>query len=80
MESFIDEFAHEAGQDPYLFRKRLLQLPQVPHSQTAGEGGTPPDPKRLLAVLDLVAQKPVGTSRWVRAEVEGLHAPPLMLI
>jgi isoquinoline 1-oxidoreductase subunit beta len=68
VESFVDELAHTAGQDPYLFRKRLLQLPQVSHPQTGGEGGTPPDPNRLLAVLDLVAQKagwdkPLGKGR-----------------
>jgi len=80
VESFIDELAHAAGQDPYLFRKRLLQLPQVPNSQTDGEGGTPPDPKRLLAVLDLVAQKGRWGKPLARAEVEVLHAPPPMLI
>lgn len=56
VESFIDELAYAAGQDPYLFRKRLLQLPPVLPEREDGEGGAP-DPKRLLAVLDLVAEK-----------------------
>jgi isoquinoline 1-oxidoreductase beta subunit len=68
VESFIDELAHAAGQDPYLFRKRLLQLPPVPQAQTGAGEGPPPDPKRLLAVLDLVAEKtgwekPLGQGR-----------------
>lgn len=62
IESFIDELAHAAGQDPYFFRKRLLQLPPVAQTQTGGEGGPPPDPKRLLAVLDLAAEK----SGWIK--------------
>lgn len=56
VESFIDELAHAAGEDPYLFRKRLLQLPDGRPSSVWGEGGVP-DKKRLLAVLDLAAQK-----------------------
>ena len=57
VESFIDELAHAAGQDPYLFRKHLLQLPPLPQPQAGGEEGSAPDPKRLLAVLDLLAEK-----------------------
>jgi isoquinoline 1-oxidoreductase subunit beta len=57
MESFIDELAHAAGQDPYLFRKHLLQLPPVSQAKAGGEEGPAPDPRRLLAVLDLVAEK-----------------------
>ena len=69
VESFIDELAHAAGQDPYLFRKHLLQLPPVPQPRKTGEDDGPaPDPKRLIAVLDLVAQKagwnkPLGPNR-----------------
>jgi len=56
VECFIDELAHAAGEDPYLFRKRLLQMPEVPRPATPEEG-PPPDRKRLIAVLDLVAEK-----------------------
>jgi isoquinoline 1-oxidoreductase beta subunit len=68
VESFIDELAHAAGEDPYHFRKRLLQLPPISHPQRDGEEGAPPDSKRLLAVLDLVTQKvgwdkPLGKGR-----------------
>ena len=42
VESFIDEVAHHSGQDPYRFRRSMLQ-----HRQA----------RRQLAVLDLVAQK-----------------------
>jgi isoquinoline 1-oxidoreductase beta subunit len=68
VECFIDELAHAAGQDPYLFRKRLLQLPPIPRKQRSDEEGPPPDPKRLLAVLDLAAEKagwdkPLGQGR-----------------
>ena len=69
VESFIDELAHAAGQDPYQFRKRLLQMPAIPRPKTeGGEGGPPPDMKRLVAVLDLVAEKagwskPLGPNR-----------------
>jgi isoquinoline 1-oxidoreductase beta subunit len=67
VESFIDELAHAAGEDPYLFRKRLLQLPDSRPSSTWGEGGVP-DKKRLLAILDLAAEKgdwgkPLGPHR-----------------
>jgi isoquinoline 1-oxidoreductase beta subunit len=67
VECFIDELAHAAGQDPYLFRKRLLQMPDVNRTDTSAEG-TPPDRNRLVAVLDLAAeksewQKPLGPHR-----------------
>ena len=68
VECFIDELAHAAAQDPYLFRRRLLQLPPVTHPGTTGEEGPAPDPKRLIAVLDLAAEKsgwnkPLGPHR-----------------
>jgi isoquinoline 1-oxidoreductase beta subunit len=43
MESFIDEMAHEAGQDPYQYRRKLI--------------GKHPRAKRFLAVLDAAATK-----------------------
>jgi len=67
LECFIDELAHAAGQDPYLFRKRLLQLPPIDRPSPDREDRTP-DPKRLIAVLDLAAEKagwskPLGPHR-----------------
>lgn len=42
LEGFIDEIAHQAGQDPYQFRRAMLQHPGA---------------ERLLGVLDAVADK-----------------------
>ena len=56
VESFVDELAHAAGTDPYQFRRRLLQLPQIPKPKSSPD--EPPfEPQRLIAVLDLAAQK-----------------------
>ena len=67
VESFIDELAHAAGVDPYQFRRRLLQLPQIP-KQKPSPDDPPFEPQRLIAVLDLAAQKadwgkPLGPNR-----------------
>ena len=67
IESFIDELAHAAKQDPYLFRRRLL-LSSRADAAGPGADAPPPDRKRLLAVLDLAAQKagwgtPMGQNR-----------------
>jgi len=64
VESFVDELAHAADMDPYQFRRRLLQ-PQIPAEKPDEH---PFDPKRLIAVLDLAAQKgdwgkPLGPHR-----------------
>ena len=55
-ESFIEEMAHEAGADPYQYRRKLI--------------GKHPNAKRFLGVLDAVAEKagwdtppPQGVSR-----------------
>jgi isoquinoline 1-oxidoreductase beta subunit len=56
VECFIDELAHAAGQDPYQFRRNLLQLPQIPKQKSDSEG-PPFEPQRLIAVLDLAAKK-----------------------
>ncbi len=42
LEGFIDEIAHQAGQDPYQFRRAMLLHPEA---------------RRLLGVLDTVADK-----------------------
>jgi isoquinoline 1-oxidoreductase subunit beta len=67
VECFIDELAYAAGQDPYLFRKHLLQFPDVSRPN-AQEDEAPPDRKRLITVLDLAAEKagwhkPLGPNR-----------------
>ncbi len=53
--------------DPYQFRRRLLQLPQIP-KQKPSPDDPPFEPQRLIAVLDLAAQKadwgkPLGPNR-----------------
>ncbi len=73
LESFIDELAHEARADPYLFRRRLLAS-VLPSEKDAGQTqtgtGTPIQVQAmsLLAVLDQVAEKtnwhlPLGKRR-----------------
>ncbi|MGA7312428.1 MAG: molybdopterin cofactor-binding domain-containing protein [Silvibacterium sp.] len=58
IESFIDELAHLAGQDPYLFRRRLLQNPFA-HSiaPTSNFDGARADPAHMIQMLDLVTEK-----------------------
>ena len=53
VESFIDELAAAAGQDPFEFRKSLLVKP--PNWKPKDEDD--PDPARLLGVLKLAAEK-----------------------
>lgn len=56
VESFVDELAHAAKQDPYLFRRHLLQLPLVPKEKPVSDQ-RPFESQRLIAVLDLAAKK-----------------------
>lgn len=51
IQSFLDELAHAAGQDPLQFRLDLLQ----PAAQPPPRGGL--DPARIRAVIQLAAQK-----------------------
>jgi isoquinoline 1-oxidoreductase subunit beta len=53
VESFIDELAAAAKQDPYQFRKALL----VKQKSTKPAGDDDVDPERLRAVLELAALK-----------------------
>ncbi len=65
MQSFIDELAHAAGKDPIEFRYSMLDTQPIPlptpSSGATGGGGAPGfNPKRMRAVLELVAVK----SNW----------------
>jgi isoquinoline 1-oxidoreductase beta subunit len=69
VECFIDELAHLAGQDPYLFRRRLL-MKAAAHStaRRSNFDGTLADPTRVIDMLDLVTEKagwdkPLGPNR-----------------
>jgi len=67
VESFVDELAHAANQDPYHFRRRLLLLPSVTEDKPNPDE-RPVDRNRLVAVLDLAAKKgdwgkPLGSHR-----------------
>jgi isoquinoline 1-oxidoreductase subunit beta len=58
VECFIDELAHLAGQDPYLFRRRLL-MKAAGHSAATRSNfdGTLADPTRVIQMLDLATEK-----------------------
>ncbi|MFL6428542.1 MAG: molybdopterin cofactor-binding domain-containing protein [Acidobacteriaceae bacterium] len=69
VECFIDELAHLAEQDPYLFRRRLLQYaathPIAPRSNFDDKLA---DPAHMIHMLDLVTEKagwgkPLGSNR-----------------
>lgn len=53
VECFIDELAAAAGQDPVQFRKSLLVKPANWKAKSEDD----PDPARLLAVMELAAEK-----------------------
>jgi len=53
VECFIDELAAAAGQDPVQFRKSLLVKP----ANWKAKNEEDPDPARLLAVMELAAEK-----------------------
>jgi isoquinoline 1-oxidoreductase beta subunit len=69
VECFIDELAHLAGKDPYLFRRRLLEKAAAhPAAPRSNYDGTPADPTRMIHMLDLAAEKagwgkPLGPNR-----------------
>lgn len=69
VESFVDELAHLAGQDPYLYRRHLLEnaaaQTMAPRSNFDGALA---DPKRMIYLLELAAEKagwgkPLGVHR-----------------
>jgi isoquinoline 1-oxidoreductase beta subunit len=69
VESFVDELAYLAGQDPYLYRRRLLENaaahPIAPRSNFDGKIA---DPRLMIPMLDLVTEKagwakPLGPHR-----------------
>jgi isoquinoline 1-oxidoreductase subunit beta len=69
VECFIDELAHLAEQDPYLFRRRLFEHAAA-HSTAPRSNfdGTLADPARMIHMLDLVTEKagwgkPLGPHR-----------------
>jgi isoquinoline 1-oxidoreductase beta subunit len=69
VECFIDELAHLAGQDPYLFRRRLLMKAAARSSAPRSNfDGTLADPTRVIHMLDLATEKagwgqPLGPNR-----------------
>jgi isoquinoline 1-oxidoreductase beta subunit len=67
VECFIDELAHLAGQDPYLFRRRLFENAHSTAPRSNWDGRLA-DPARTIQMLDLVTQKagwgkPLGPNR-----------------
>ncbi len=68
VESFIDELAAAAGQDPVAFRKSLLHA--VPGRKPVSEDA--PEPERLLAVLKLAAEKANWTKPLTKPRGRGI--------
>jgi len=74
VESFVDELAHAAGEDPLQFRLRLMgQAREIPHPAFLG-AGNPLDIDRLKNVLQLAASRagwgkaiPQGSGRGIAA-------------
>lgn len=68
-QSFIDELAHAAGQDPIAFRLQLLDQPQMPGIDK-GPFTADYKPARMKAVLQLVAEQ----SGWKTRTLPSGHA------
>jgi isoquinoline 1-oxidoreductase subunit beta len=57
VQSFIDEVAAAKGQDPLELRRQLITTKQKPSGEGDNESDAPVNTERLLAVLNLVAEK-----------------------
>src|ERR1700723_3428100 len=72
VQSFIDEIAAANGQDPLELRRQLITTKQKPSGEGDNESDAPVNTERLLAVLNLAAEKsgwgkklPAGSGRGI---------------
>jgi isoquinoline 1-oxidoreductase subunit beta len=69
VESFVDELAHLAGLDPYLYRRHLLESGAAhPMASRSDSDGEIADPLTMIQMLDMVTEKagwgkPLGLQR-----------------
>ena len=68
VECFIDELAAAAGQDPVQFRKSLLVKPANWKAKSEDD----PDPARLLAVMELAAEKAAWSAPLSKGKGRGI--------
>jgi isoquinoline 1-oxidoreductase beta subunit len=74
MESFIDELAHAAGQDPLEFRLKLIGDPRKIPQFGEGPDYPPLDTARLKGVLQLAAEKAGWGKPLPKGEGRGIAA------
>jgi isoquinoline 1-oxidoreductase beta subunit len=70
LESFIDELAHVAGKDPYLYRRELIA--RNPPNKGGVGGFTPAQRHDFMAALDLVAKMSEWGSRLPEGWGQGI--------